>query len=910
MHPLPLATFVGFFALLIAATCSNAAEPDHPIVPGFERFFANENSDAAAGGQLLIGELNCTSCHKSDATPTIAAKQAPLLDEVASRVKPSYLRNFLADPHGTKPGTTMPDLFHGLSEKERGEQVEAIVHFLVSTTGGEPAQAFPNVGAAVKGEALFHQAGCVACHGPQREGAPQLATSVPLGDLMEKYTLPSLTDFLRDPQHTRPSGRMPSLNLSGQEARDIASYLLKGLPEVANLTVKYYEGSWQETPDFGKLEPKTTSGADKIDVSYRQRDNQFGLRFEGFLPIDTEGEYTFHIGSDDGSRITIDGQVVANNGGVHPYGIKSGKVKLTKGWHEVVIDYFEQGGEEKLTAEYEGSGVPRQPIAGAMSILKESPSAEPLGIAVKPELAAKGRALFATIGCASCHQLKKNDARIESKLTAKKLDQLDTNAGCLQASPSKNLPRFQLSAQQRTALSAALKNQSVKQTDAQKIANTLTIFNCYACHSRDEVGGVEEERNTFFQTPIQEMGDEGRIPPALDGVGAKLTTNWLNHVLADGANDRPYMLTRMPKFGLQNVGQLTAALENVDTLEPAPDVSFSEPIKKVKAAGRMMVGDKGFSCIKCHTFGEFEATGLQSIDLKTMPERLREDWFRRYLKNPQVFRRGTRMPSSWPPVGPSLLPDILDGDSEQQIAAVWLYLSDGPRAKLPTGLVRQSNELIPIDEAIIYRNFIDGGGPRAIGVGYPEGINLAFDANNMRLAMLWQGRFIDASRHWSGRGQGFEPPAGENVLKFSDAPSFAILESLDAAWPTQPAKEIGYRFRGYRLTADQRPTFLYSFDGVSIEDFFDSETPAADIPLERTLKLTSDATVENLWLRAAVGNGIQAEADGWYAVDGTWRVRITADMKPQIRRSNNKDELLVPVTFKDGQAKIVEQFRW
>ena len=31
----------------------------------------------------------------------------------------------------------------------------------------------------------------------------------------------------------------------------------------------------------------------------------------------------------------------------------------------------------------------------------------------------------------------------------------------------------------------------------------------------------------------------------------------------------------------------------------------------------------------------------------------------------------------------------------------------------------------PEGEASIYRNFINGAGPRAIGVGYHEGVNLA-----------------------------------------------------------------------------------------------------------------------------------------------------------------------------------------
>lgn len=65
---------------------------------------------------------------------------------------------------------------------------------------------------------------------------------------------------------------------------------------------------------------------------------------------------------------------------------------------------------------------------------------------------------------------------------------------------------------------------------------------------------------------------------------------------------------------------------------------------------------------------------------------------------------------------------------------------------------------MPDREPIIYRNFIEGAGARAIGVGYPEKVNLAFDANSLRVAMIWQGAFIDAARHWRDRGVGYQPP--------------------------------------------------------------------------------------------------------------------------------------------------------
>ena len=49
---------------------------------------------------------------------------------------------------------------------------------------------------------------------------------------------------------------MPHLNLEPQDARDIASFLLKDLDISSGLQFALYEGSWDRLPDFGKLTPK------------------------------------------------------------------------------------------------------------------------------------------------------------------------------------------------------------------------------------------------------------------------------------------------------------------------------------------------------------------------------------------------------------------------------------------------------------------------------------------------------------------------------------------------------------------------------------------------------------------------------------------------------------------------------
>jgi len=80
----------------------------------------------------------------------------------------------------------------------------------------------------------------------------------------------------------------------------------------------------------------------------------------------------------------------------------------------------------------------------------------------------------------------------------------------------------------------------------------------------------------------------------------------------------------------------------------------------MKAQGRKLVGDKALGCIKYHTFGDVRATGVQAVDMQKITQRVREDWFHRYLLDPQKYRPGTRMPTSFVG-GKSAMAKILEG---------------------------------------------------------------------------------------------------------------------------------------------------------------------------------------------------------------------------------------------------------
>ena len=153
----------------------------------------------------------------------------------------------------------------------------------------------------------------------------------------------------------------------------MACYLLRDIKVEPNLTVEYYEGSWDKLPDFDSLTPKSTGPAVGIDVSAAARRDGFGLRFSGWLQVPKDGDYQFWLASDDGSRLLIDGKEVVVVDGIHPRQEKNAKLTIKAGPHPVVVEYFEGGGEEVLSAEISGPGLPRQPLSGHVTQGKVPP---------------------------------------------------------------------------------------------------------------------------------------------------------------------------------------------------------------------------------------------------------------------------------------------------------------------------------------------------------------------------------------------------------------------------------------------------------------------------------------------------------------------------------------------------------
>ncbi|MEM6769290.1 MAG: PA14 domain-containing protein [Bacteroidota bacterium] len=81
-------------------------------------------------------------------------------------------------------------------------------------------------------------------------------------------------------------------------------------------------------------------------------EDNFAVRFSGYLKIPETSNYLVRLRSDDGSRLLIDGQEIINHDGYHGPSPMDGEIALAAGNHPFVLDYFEAGGGQTMILEW------------------------------------------------------------------------------------------------------------------------------------------------------------------------------------------------------------------------------------------------------------------------------------------------------------------------------------------------------------------------------------------------------------------------------------------------------------------------------------------------------------------------------------------------------------------------------
>ena len=133
--------------------------------------------------------------------------------------------------------------------------------------------------------------------------------------------------------------------------------------KIQGVNLKSIEGTFDKCPPISSFQAATSRNVAEIGLKGFEGKDGFAVHFEGYLRIPAAGEYTFYLGSDDGSKMWIGETLVVDNDGLHGYHEKRLRLTLPKGDFPFRVVMFEQGGAETLRFFVEANGATKQLVA-------------------------------------------------------------------------------------------------------------------------------------------------------------------------------------------------------------------------------------------------------------------------------------------------------------------------------------------------------------------------------------------------------------------------------------------------------------------------------------------------------------------------------------------------------------------
>ena len=131
---------------------------------------------------------------------------------------------------------------------------------------------------------------------------------------------------------------------------------------INGLNYNYYEFNGNSLPNFTDMKPVSSGTTDNFVIPPIVSEEDFALKYSGYIKIPEEGLYTFYTTSDDGSAVLIDNKLVVNNDGQHAMVENSGNVMLTSGYHKIEVLFFQAGGGMGLQVDIKGLHMEKQVI--------------------------------------------------------------------------------------------------------------------------------------------------------------------------------------------------------------------------------------------------------------------------------------------------------------------------------------------------------------------------------------------------------------------------------------------------------------------------------------------------------------------------------------------------------------------
>ncbi|MCA9246046.1 MAG: c-type cytochrome [Planctomycetales bacterium] len=594
---------------------------------------------------------------------------------------------------------------------------------------------------------LLRAARCAACHAPRGEAplsAPALDNLV--GNIRRKWIVRRLETSTEVPPNgeTFPERKMPHFALSSRQARAITAYLTQG-----------QQGNDRQDPrpDVGDL-----ANGERI--------------------FRTRGCVACH---------TIDGSpndAPYDGGDLSQVGDKRPATYFAR-WLSDPASVNRDHRMPRFTLTSEEI----RDLSGYLAGLASAPASEPAPGNWPEDLeqVQLGKKLVREFRCHACHRMPTGEADdVPAGTTGVVLPpgKLNWNAGCLNPpGTGESRPWYRLSASSQRALQRVVESplgwrseSSAKSQLRHAIESSdygrqlLAENNCLACHRRGLAPGIANRLASALKNHRELAAEMPRFePPALDSVGDKLLPAALREAIAKPRVRRDWLDVRMPQYRLSDA-QIGAMVEYLQRCDQTLNQTTAEPSESLRFAGRRLVTADGFGCTSCHQIGSQKPREVKPEAkgplLSMLGERIRRQWFERWLHDPARIVPRMEMPSVRVPV-----PGVLDSDLDQQVAAVWAILNQPnfePPAPDAIRVLRQTNKPDNRDPAKVLTDNLEVDGRlfvKPFYVALANRHNVLFDQQTYRLAG-W--RIGDAARQRTRQKYWYWEASGAPIFAIDD----------------------------------------------------------------------------------------------------------------------------------------------
>jgi type 1 glutamine amidotransferase/mono/diheme cytochrome c family protein/glucose/arabinose dehydrogenase len=261
--------------------------------------------------------------------------------------------------------------------------------------------------------------------------------------------------------------------------------------------------------------------------------------------------------------------------------------------------------------------------------------------------------------------------------------------GCLTNDPVKRgtAPAFDFTPDERRALTAFLTGHDEQKYSLRTPAGISQALyqelRCNACHKRDG----EQGARMAILTEESERGLTPELLPDLTWAGEKLQREWMEKQIAGKVETRirPWLAARMPAFPAY-------AEELAKGMEAEHGISIGHggsphPKDDLAKIGEQLTLKENLDCRQCHGIGDLEPMGddktklAPGINFAFVKERLRHDYYKRFVLDPPRWDISTRMPKLAADGRTTKVTSFYDGDAEKQFEAIWYYIQTVQKPK-------------------------------------------------------------------------------------------------------------------------------------------------------------------------------------------------------------------------------------